>query len=366
MKRLLLFLILFSSLGFSANDPYNAYRWNRANHTAGNGKIDKGPWFEWWYYKVVIPDSKDAFYFSYGVVNPWDVNKTNPASHAFVNFGSFADKDMFTGRFDLNQFKASYEKTDIQISENSATQEKASGHLTNEHGYAKWNVSLSKDWSFNAMGWAMGFSNLLNIFWYPAQAGAKMNGTIEVNGKTFTLENAPAYQDRNWGRSFSDWWAWLVANHFKNYPDTVLAAGGGKPKVLGGSSPEGLNIGLRHLGKEYVFRVNDFDKIKADIHFGHWEVSGENRRNERIEIKATAPKSEFLPLQFPTPDGKVYWDYEALKGNIQITVYERAVLGAEWKKTLYLETDEGGIEYGSPNPQDLDALYDSHINLLNY
>lgn len=363
MKYSFLFLLLFFPLALNAADPYNALRWNRANHEAGNSKIDTGPWFEWWYYKVVVPDSPDAFYFSYGVVNPWDTKKTNSASHSFVNFGSFSEKEMFSSRFDINDFQASYEETNIQIADNSATDKHLKGILTSATGKAEWDVTLTKDWAFNAMGWAMSMSKISNIFWYPAQAGAKMSGTIELNGKKYTLDQAPAYQDRNWGRSFSEWWTWIVSNHFPGHPGTILACGGGKPKILG-TTPEGVNIGLKHLGKEYVFRVNDFDKIKADIHFGKWEVTAENRRNQKIEISAFAPKSEFLPLKFPTPEGKMYWDYEALKGNIKVNLYERAPFSSEWKKIVTLETNEGGIEYGSFHSQDFEDIFDSSLHLL--
>lgn len=300
-------------------------------------------WYEWWYYKVVVPGTDDAFYFCYGVVNPWDLDLTKPASRSYVSAGSFADKETAEQTFKPGDFSASSESTFVRIGGNQATDRALKGSLPAPGGgEISWDLTVEKDWGVNLMAWTMSQGWLSNIYWYPAQASARMSGTIKYRGRIISLNGAPAYQDRNWGRSFPKWWTWLVSNNFKNSPGTVLASGGGQPKIYPGVEPiQTVTIGLRHEGKEYLFRPTMGDIVTVDVNFGKWEVNARNKWGERMQISAYAPREKFLLLQFMTPQGKMYNDYEALKGNIKVKLYKGAKLLAD------LETAEGGIEFGS-------------------
>jgi len=351
IKLLFLSVFLFTCLtGFTQEqDPFNTYQWNRDNIENRSPKIDTGSWYEWWYYKVVIPETNEAFYFVYGIVNPWDTSRSNTASRSYVGFGSFADKITFDEVFPITDFTSSYEETFVQIGENTATNWYLTGDISeNKNTKVSWDIEIEQDWNFNAMGWGTKFRGISNIYWYPAQASAYMTGTLKINDRVIQLDRAPAYQDRNWGRSFPKWWTWLVSNHFENSPGTALALGGGKPKLLNRREMiSGLCIGLRHEGKEYIFRTTDADRIKMDISFGKWEVTGINE-GQKIVISAVAPKEDFLRLDFTTPSGKTFYDYEALKGTIHVELYEKkGFLPIRWNKIADLITFEGGIEYGS-------------------
>ena len=333
-----------------AADPYNALIWDRRS---------RRDWYEWWYYKVVLPGTPEAFYFCYGVVNPWDVGQTRGASRAYIDMGSFAAGETFERTFPVGEFAAASDRTFVQVGENTATDRGLKGRfLTPDGEEISWDLSLEKDWGVNVLGWAMSRGWASNIFWYPAQAGASMSGRITYRGKTFTLARAPAYQDRNWGTSFPKWWTWLVSNHFKGAPGTILAAGGGQPRIFPGTDRfQGVAIGLRHEGREYLFRPTEGDLVKMDVRFGRWEVSARNRRNERIEVSAYAPPEKFLLLKFMTPQGAVFHDYEALLGRIRVKLYKGASLVAD------LETDAGGIEFGAPAPADFKALFSHETSL---
>ncbi len=356
MRTLLsLFVLLVATAAQGAGpDPYNALVWNHANHEARNGKVDRKDWFEWWYYKVVVPESKDSFYFVYGIVNPWDLGKNpKPHSRAYVSFGSFDDARIIEKKFSPAEFHASYDSTLVEIAGNRATDRALSGSVDN----ASWDLQLEHDWSFNAMGWAMSKAWLFNIYWYPAAASARMSGQINYNGRKIVLDHAPAYQDRNWGTSFPTWWTWLVSNNFTNSPGTVLAAGGGRPKTGGIDLFEGVTIGLRHEGTEYTFRPVDGDPVRTNVKFGTWEVSARNHRGEEIHLSATAPRAKFMDLPFTTPQGQTYHDFETLRGHILVRLYKYLKLIAE------LDTDEGGIEYGSFDSKGLNTLFTSQVEL---
>ena len=337
-----------------STQPYNCLIWNRDNAAADNGKTDTGPWYEWWYYKVVLPDTGEAFYFVYGVVNPWDTGGSDPASRSYVGFGSFADGVTVTQNYAVSDFKASYDTTDVTIADQRALRGGIAGHVFDGATNASWNISIDTQWDFNAMGWAMFTPDLTNIYWYPAQASARFSGTIVCNGTTHTFQDAPGYQDRNWGRTFPDWWAWITANHFDGHPGTALAAGGGRPRLFDLFEPvEGLAIGLNHNGQVYEFRPNDGDLELFTIDFGTWRVQAANRDGYMIEIEARAPCDSFMDLVFVTPQNAAFHDFETLTGALTVRLYRFERLQYRLMETL--ESDFAGIEYGSATATSLDC-----------
>lgn len=346
MKKKLLILSTFFMIfsAFSQVDQFNTYIWK--------GQAQK-KWYEWWYYKVVIPETNESFYFVYGVVNPGDVEHKFTGTRAHVGAGDFNTKLIIDKHLPVSNFEASKVDTFVRIDGNTATDRHVEGNLENAKGETmSWDFSINKEWGFNAMGWAMD-DQITNIFWYPVQASAKCSGQVISNGKLHQFINAPCYQDRNWGVSFPKWWAWVVSNKFEQHPETVLAVGGGRPKYFGTNFKfEGVSIGLKHKGHEYAFRPNDLNLVKININYGTWEMSALNKTH-KIEISAKAPKSKFMDLQFMTPDGYMFHDYETLTGEVWVKLYKRNGLKFQLLDTLY--SKYAGIEYGSPveYPQEL-------------
>jgi tocopherol cyclase len=346
---LALALLLLQALAAEAADPFNTYRYQHG---------DQGDWYEWWYYKVVEPVTNEAFFFTYGIVNPGDSKGKKSGTKSMVQAGSFSQGVSAEKDFPISAFSASENSTEVKVANNIATDRRIAGAIEDAQGLPiSWDLEIKKNWAFNAMGWATGVRGISNIYWYPAQASATMSGKIHFRGRDYELKNAPAYQDRNWGRSFPLWWTWLVSNNFKDAPGTVLAAGGGKPKAFGVAPLfTGLCIGLQHQGKEYLFRTTDGDKVDSEIRWGKWEVSAINKHGQKIEISAYAPKESFLLLPFAAPQGGNFYDYETLTGTMQVRLYDKDSAG-KWKLTTTLNTDQAGIEWGSPDPLELESLF---------
>jgi tocopherol cyclase len=332
---IIVFYLLAVATAHSEVDPFNVYQWNSQK---------KGPWFEWWYYKIVLPETGESFFFVYGVVNPWDVKKTMLGTRAYVGMGDFNSHTQTETQYPVSSFKAAYDQTLINIETQHATDQNFKGELVDKAGDVNtWDVSIQKEWSYNSTGWATG-KGITNIEWYPAQASAKCSGSIISHNKLYQFTDAPCYQDRNWGDQFPLWWTWIVSNQFKENPNSALAIGGGRPKYLNTKFPlQGVTVGLRHKGKEYHFRPNDLDHIVQNIKFGTWEISADNGA-DKVTVSAFAPKEKFMDLQFMTPDGKVFHDLETLTGQVTVKIYKRKLL--KWDLVDTLTSDYAGIEYG--------------------
>ncbi len=337
MKTLIttLFILLLNFSAFAEIDPFNTYQYREGNQS---------PWFEWWYYKVVLPETGESFYFVYGVVNPWDKNQTMGGTRAYVGMGDFNDNIVVENKFPVSDFYASKTQTLIQVKNNQATDVNFSGNIDHKSSVYSWDISIQKEWSYNPVSWALG-KGITDIEWYPAQASARCSGTIISNNQLRQFTDAPCYQDRNWGKKFPKWWTWIVSNQFKENADSVLAVGGGLPQYYGKDIPfSGVSIGLRHKGVNYHFRPNDLDLVKTNVSMGTWEVSGENGQY-KVTVSATAPKEKFMDLQFVTPTGEVFHDYETLTGKATVKLYQKRLL--RWTLLDTLTTDFAGIEYGS-------------------
>jgi hypothetical protein len=346
-------------------DPFNSYQFNRVNYFFKNGKTDETPWFEWWYYKVVLPEKNKSYYFVYGVVNPWDVEVSNEASRAYVGMGAFAKNTTLEEQFRVNDFEAAYEDTYVRVgAKNIATATKIVGSINDlKGGSSNWNIAVEKKWAFNATGWVTG-KNISNIEWYPAQADARCSGEVTVNGELESFKNVPCYQDRNWGELFPQWWAWVVSNHFEDSPNTTLAIGGGKPTLLNHVRDiESVVIGLNYQGQEYSWRPHDGDWINFQINFGRWEIDATNKKY-RIKVSAKAPREKFMDLQFVTPQGPIFHDYETLQGSLKVQLFERAKNGFDWKLKADLTSQQAGLEFGSYKVMDV-LNFDTQILCLS-
>lgn len=346
MKKFIFILLLLPTL-LLASDPSNTYQWNRTNALLKNKKTDTKPWYEWWYFKTINPKTNRAYFFVYGVVNPWDNNNTMKGTRSYVSFGDFSNKELFESTFDVKEFESSYEKTFVKVGENTMTDTKLEGTITDNGKTVSWNIDVKKVLSFNAMGIWTKIPGPINIYWYPAQASAVMNGTITIDGETIELKNAKAYQDRNWGNSFPKWWSWIVSNNFKNNPDTVLVSGGGLPKILGHEPVGGMSIGFYHKGKLYRFSPHLGDLQDYKITPDTWEVTATKVGRYKIEIKAHAEPSKFMLLPFVTPEGEVFKDFETLQGEVTVKLYKYNLLYNSYEFTEELYSDEAGIEWGS-------------------
>lgn len=325
--------------------------WNRRNHEAGSTKIDQSDWFEWWYYKLILPESHEAFAIVFHVTNPWNKNTNGHNQCARVGTIDFINKIFTVSKWPLTEFSSSYDETKIIIGNNLATDKHISACIVDpkDNQEISFDVSIQKKWEFNAMGWMMPIPRFMNIYWFPAQADALFSGKIKYKDRLYHFENAPGYQDHNWGTSFPKWWTWIASNHFKDNPDSALVVGGGKPTVVNTFDQlESVTIGLKHKGHEYCFRPNDFSMVKTAVSFGTWKIDASNLFN-RIEISAHAGAESFMNLQTPTPTGNLFNNYETLNGRVDVRLYKRTKFG-RWQLADELHSDHAGIEYGCHEP----------------
>ena len=331
-------------------DPHNTYQWNRENRDTG--EIDTGPWYEWWYYKLIDPQTGDSFYFCYGVVNPWDQSASDKNSRAFISFGDFKNHLLLETILPASQFQSSYDRPFTRVGPHVSTDHMISAAFESKGHHVSWILSIQKKVAWDAMGWGLRFPSLFNIYWHPAQMHAKFDGTLTIDDRTYIIENANGYQDRNWGRAFPKWWFWMSVQDFNENPNSSFVAGGGDARVSYGIPvPTAILMGLHHEGVLYEFRSSDFNHyFDWEIEMGQWKISAINRFH-RIVVSASEERENMLDLPFYTPGGETFHDYETLTGTIHVELYKRRPLAIGWEKIADLSTpNKAGLELGLDEP----------------
>ncbi|MCC6751929.1 MAG: hypothetical protein IT371_30020 [Deltaproteobacteria bacterium] len=324
-------------------DPQNVYMGRSA--LDARGPAARQPWFEWWYYKAVVPATGEAIFAAYGVVNPTDVAGRSGASQAFLIFGAPRRKLLLVERLPVRSFEASSSSTYVRVGRSHATACRAVGEVAGQGHRARWDLGFATRWRFPATGWVSWFPAASNIHWHPAQADARVSGVVELDGERLELVGAPGYQDHNWGSSFPRYWLWIACNTFADAPETALVVGGGLPRAMRRVEVGSVVcVGLRHEGRVHAFRSTDLHGTRVEPLPGGWRVEASDGRR-RITVEARAPLEAFLPIELDTPDGGRFVNYETLAGDLQVRLEERSRV-LRWRKVVELSSRQAGLEIG--------------------
>jgi tocopherol cyclase len=168
-----------------------------------------------------------------------------------------------------------------------------------------------------------GWLSFLPIFepgWQILMAHGLASGWIEWKGKKYEFQDAPAYSEKNWGRSFPQKWFWLNCNSFTSKKALALTAGGGKREVVG-LLEEVAMIGIHYQGKFYEF-VPWNSQVSWQIEpWGKWEMQAVN---DQFEVKLIGTTDLMgTPLRAPTNKGLVFCCRDTMKGRLSLTLRTR-------------------------------------------
>jgi len=311
----------------------NAWRWPRP-----------GPWFEWWYYKAVLPHSGETFYVAYGVV----AGKHD--GHAFITLALPERGVHLKKRYPLSA--ASATRTSVTIAGNTATPDRLRGSV----GSVRWDLTIANRWSFAPTNLLARWSRTSSAHWCPAQADAAFTGAVIVDGVELKLTEVPGYQDHNWGSCFPRWWFWIACNHFADHPDLALVAGGGRPVLFGaGELVDLVTAGVQFRGRAIGWGKQHFDLARVDALVGGWRLRCTNSR-WRLHVEATAPVNSYHRIDLDQPDGAVFHNHETLKGQLALHLEGRS--GLSWRTELCTSSPWGSIEYGLDPRRPIAAVHE--------
>ncbi len=337
--------------------PHSGYHWD--------GSSDR--FFEGWYYRVTLPQLGQTFGFMYSIEDPIG-GKPHSGGAAQI----LGPEDQYLCRTfpNMRQFWGAknflglghWGKTDLHITPQQLhpaiferrVQEGYQATATLHQGfirdpgsqrYCRWLYEIKPIY-----GWGnpklpqqstAGWFSYLQIFepgWQILMAHGLASGWIDWNGQRYEFTNAPAYGEKNWGRSFPQKWFWFNCNSFTDEPDLALTAGGGRRGVLWWMESVAL-ICLHYRGEFYQF-VPWNSQVSWQIQpWGQWEMQAGDRKFE-VEITGTANQPGTL-LRAPTEQGLIFCCRDTMKGQLNLELRER-----RGKTLLKAHSSVCGLEIG--------------------
>ena len=315
--------------------PHDGYHWNG---------VDSG-FFEGWYFRVTLPKIGESFAFMYSIEDPGgDSNHRGGAAQILgINeqylLCPFPDLDKFWAAKD-RLCLGHWGKTNLDISPQLLSVAEFDRQVT--EGYQV-TATLHQGslptqdcrWCYETVpvyGWGQpqqfqqataGWLSYLPIFepgWQILMAHGLATGWIEWQGNRYEFTNAPAYSEKNWGRSFPEKWFWVNCNSFNEIVGLAVTAGGGRRKVLATTEEVGM-IGIHYRDKFYEF-VPWNAQVRWQIQpWGEWRIQASNS-DFQVELIGTTDDRGTM-VSTPTATGLVMCCRDTLKGLLSIDLRTR-------------------------------------------
>jgi tocopherol cyclase len=336
--------------------PHSGYHWDSYSPN----------FFEGWYFRVSLPAVQQSFAFMYSLEDPLRGSASNSAvqilgpddqhvGQTFRDGSNFWASKSYLGvrHWGKHDFATTPQLLAIEDFEQRVTdgyQVTATLHqgILNIPGHV-----APYRWCYRTKpvyGWGnparlqqstAGWLSYLPIFepgWQILMAHGLATGWIEWPGQRFEFVDAPAYAEKNWGRSFPQKWFWINCNHFENEPDLAITAGGGRRGVLG-RMEEVAMMGIHHRGQFY-----EFAPWNSQVHWqidpwGNWQMQAHNHQFQ-VEIIGTTDLPGTM-VQVPTENGLTSCCRDTMRGLLSLEICDR-----QGKTVVSASSSMAGLETG--------------------
>ncbi|GAB4215999.1 MAG: tocopherol cyclase family protein [Synechococcales cyanobacterium] len=192
-------------------------------------------------------------------------------------------------------------------------------------------------------GW-LSFCPGVDPGWQILMAHGWANGWIEWQGQRYSLEQSPAYIEKNWGHAFPRHWSWIQCNAFSNHPDLTLTAVAARRRLFAWEESVGM-IGLHHQGHLWEFAPWNARLSWQIAPWGSWRMTGK-KGHQRVEIEGICTGAG-TQVFVPTSSGWHRHCRDTLQGTLRVQLWQgsRLILRAESERA---GLEVGGTDWGSP------------------
>ena len=180
----------------------------------------------------------------------------------------------------------------------------------------------------------------LSQYWHPWLLDGAARGSVRLGERTWELEGARVYAEKNWGPGgFPAAWWWGQAHGFSREDATVAFAGG-----RAGPGPLRLTATsvIVRAGQEVVRLTRPPGLLRVDVAPGRWHIVGRTARHT-LELEGAATPTDAHRLPVPLPAQR----RELPEGSAQHLAGELRVLLRRGRRTILDDTSGlAGLELG--------------------
>lgn len=180
----------------------------------------------------------------------------------------------------------------------------------------------------------------LSQYWHPWLLDGVARGSARLGERTWNLDGARVYAEKNWGAGgFPAAWWWGQAHGFAREDATVAFAGGSAG--LGPLRLTATSVVVR-VGREVVRLTRPPGLLHVDVAPGRWHVAGRTGRHT-LELEGAAAPADAHRLPVPLPAQR----RELPEGSAQHLAGELRVVLRRGRRTILDDTSRlAGLELG--------------------
>lgn len=284
------------------------------------GSLKKKHYFEGWYCKIVDEKSENV----YAIIPGISLDRKTE-SHAFIQIINGKTSETYYVEYKIEEFSFSKKDFQIRIGKNIFSEK---GMQLNIHhkdisiegeivfgDLTPWPVTT---FSPGAMGW-YAFVPFMECYHGVVSFNHSLNGKLNISGKECNFDGGKGYIEKDWGKSFPEYYIWIQSNHFEKYGVSLMASFAKIPFLH--KTFDGFVIGFQLEDKLYRFTTYTGAKIKklntsADDALIH--VSDKRHRLE-LKVHRLHPPGE---LKSPQMGGMVNRIHESLNAIVNVRLID--------------------------------------------
>ncbi|NNE26084.1 MAG: hypothetical protein HKN09_04525 [Saprospiraceae bacterium] len=264
---------------FLLRNPEVYQGWNKSNN-----------YFEGWYLKIVDPEQNLAFALIPGISKSAD-------PHAFVQFIDGVQCKAEYYRFDRKEFSAQPDKFEVKIKDHLFSEDRIVFRNQDldiqleQSPFAKLKTSLLRP---GIMGW-YAYMPFMQCYHGLVSMNHSVTGNIRIRDKSYSLNSAKAYIEKDWGVSFPKAWIWNQCNSFEYNQDLSVFASVAHIPWLGHYFI-GFIAAIHYKGKIQVFATYNYSKRETKVVGNHVTMTF-TKGNKCLQIESI--KEEGADLKSP-------------------------------------------------------------------
>jgi tocopherol cyclase len=297
----------------------------------GHG-IQRGPYFEGWYFKLV--DRTGAF--RYAVIPGVFLGVEPVASHAFIQTLDGSTGRTTYHRYPLAAFAVHPREFLVRVGPSEFTRDHLALRIETPDrsmvgtlrfaGVEGWPVRWHAP---GIMGW-YAFVPFMECYHGVIGFDHAIEGMLAIDGQAVDFSGGRGYIEKDWGQAFPRAWIWMQSNHFSTFGTCLTASVARIPWL--GTAFRGFIIGLRHEGRLYSFATYTgatIERLAVTRHSVEWTVVGpvavnQARRTMRLEIRAHRREEQTDLLHAPVRTAMLQRVLESLTGTIEVRLQDVA------------------------------------------
>jgi hypothetical protein len=288
----------------------NAVRWD--------GKAKR--FYEVWYFIVQRPETGEAFWIRYTLLNPLD---THPAAGGTLWF-AYARKGDLQAGFSIQctwpgtALRARTGAFDVAIGDATLTDGKLRGALEAAGHRVSWDLAYAREGNVHYY-----FGPLLRRLMERKTSVtlpnplAHFRGRVVMDGREIALEDAPGHQAHHWGRERARGWRWAHCAAFPHAPGAILEA-------LSADKPPLPTMTFLRLatGDEMIDRTSILAALRnrSEVGLGTWRFTA-GAGGERLEVELSCDPRSLLRLVYHSPRYEISHCYNSPVADARVRVF---------------------------------------------